>query len=151
MKQTNFIKSLHFGTKHGIWKHLAHDKVPNNIVRYFIYAIDDPCPTLYVGYTTNLVARFANHKSTANSRKSNATGLAKHFKDGCPSDTGDKRKHILNITILDCYDTTEEKLVRASHKNKYCDCTECAIAKTLEQKWISRLGSMFGASGLNEQ
>ena len=90
-------------------------------------------------------------EASKTSRKSNATGLAKHFKDGCPSDTGDKRKHILNITILDCYDTTEDKLVRASHKNKYCDCTECAIAKTLEQKWISRVGSMFGASGLNEQ
>ena len=23
MKETNFIKSLHYGTKHGIWKHLA--------------------------------------------------------------------------------------------------------------------------------
>ena len=96
------------------------------------------------------MARFANHKSTANSKKSNSTGLAKHFKEGCPSDTGDRSKQILNITILDCYDTTNEKLVRASHKNKYCECKEWSIAKNLEQKWISRIGSMFGASGLNE-
>ena len=149
MKETNFVKSLHFVTKHGIWKHLAHYKVPNNIVRYFIYAIEDPCPTLYVGYTTNLTTRFANHKSTANSRKSNSTGLAKHFKDGCASDNGDKNKSILNVTILDCYDTTREKLRRAKHKDRYCECSECEIAKRLEHRWIARLGSMFGASGLN--
>ena len=69
MKETNFITSLHFGTKHGIWKHLAHDKIPIGIVRYFIYAIDEPCPKMYVGYTNNLTARFANHKSSCNSKK----------------------------------------------------------------------------------
>ena len=151
MKERNVIQSFQFGTKHEIWKHLAHDKVPNNVMRYWIYAIDDPCPTLYVVYTTNLVARFSTHKNTANSKKSNATGLAKHFKNGCPSDDGDKRKSILNVTIVDCYDTTLEKLRIAGHKSKYCDCSECGVAKRLENKWISRLGTMFGETGLNKE
>ena len=150
MKETNFVRSLHFGTKHGIWKHLSHDRVPVNTLRYWIYTIHDPCPKFYVGYTTNLITRFANHKSTANSRKSNSTGLAKHFKEGCSSDNGDKKKLILNVTILDCYDTTEQKLIRAGHRAKYCDCSECEMAKKLENRWIARLGSMFGTTGLNE-
>ena len=149
MKETNFIKSFHFNTKHGIWKHLAHDKVPRNIVRFWVYAIADPCPKLYVGYTTNILTRFANHKSTANSRSSNSTGLATHFKDGCPNDDGDKKKMMLTVTLLDCYDSTKEKLQIAGHKSKYCNCSECAIAKRLESKWISRLGSMVGSTGLN--
>ena len=151
MKETNFVTSFQFGTKHGIWKHLAHDKVPNNVVRYWIYAIDDPCPKLYVGYSTNVTARFSTHKSTANSRNSNSTGLAKHFKDGCPNDDFDRKKMMLNVTILDCFDTTEAKLRTAGHKGGYCNCSECGFAKRLEDKWIARLGSMFGESGLNSK
>ena len=105
----------------------------------------------HIGYTTNLTARFANHKSTANSKKSNSTGLAKHFKEGCSSDNGDKKKSILNVTILDCYDTTQEKLRRAKHKSKYCECSECQIALKLESRWVARLGSMFGSTGLNSR
>ena len=149
MKETNFITSLHFGTKHGIWKHLRHDNVPNGIVRYFIYAIDEPCPKMYVGYTTNLNTRFANHKSSCNSKKSNATGLATHFKEGCPSDDGDRKKRILNLTILDSFDSTPEKLRQAGHKNRYCECRECIRAKKLEDIWIARLGTMHGDTGLN--
>ena len=151
MKETNFVKSFHFGTKHGIWKHLAHDKIPNNVVRYWIYAIDDPCPQLYVGYNTNILGRFATHKNTANSKNSNTTGLAKHFQEGCPNDNNDKRKMMLNITLLDCYDTTREKLRNARHKSKYCDCSECRAARRIEDKWVARLGSMFGNSGLNSK
>ena len=151
MKETNFVKSFHFGTKHGIWKHLAHDKIPNNVVRYWIYAIDDPCPKLYVGYTTNILGRFATHKNTANSKNSNTTGLAKHFQQGCPNDDNDKRKFMLNITLLDCYDTTREKLRNAGHKSRYCDCSECRMARRIEDKWVARLGTMFGSSGLNSK
>ena len=129
----------------------VYNQIPSNIVRFWIYAIDDPCPKLYIGYTTNITARFANHKSTANSKTSNSTGLAKHFKEGCSSDDGDKKKDILNLTLLDCYDTTREKLRNAGHKTKYCNCSECEFAKRLEEKWIARLGSLFGATGLNSR
>ena len=106
-------------------------------------------PKTIIGYTTNILTRFANHKSTANSKNSNSTGLATHFKVGCPNDDGDKKKMILNVTLLDCYDTTREKLRISGHKSKYCKCSECDIAKRLESKWILRLGSMFGSTGLN--
>ena len=56
---------------------------------------------------------------------------------------------MLNVTILDCFDTTEEKLKTAGHKGRYCNCSQCCFAKRLEDKWIARLGSMFGDSGLN--
>ena len=98
-----------------------------------------------------MVGRFATHKNTANSKNSNSTGLAKHFMEGCPNDDGDKSKKMLNITILDCYDTTREKLRRAGHKSRYCDCSECRVAKRIENKWIGRLGSTHGDTGLNEQ
>ena len=104
---------------------------------------------MYVGYTTNLNTRFANHKSSCNSKKSNATGLSTHFKEGCPSDDGDRKKLILNLTILDSFDSTPEKLRQAGHKNRYCECRECLRAKKLEDIWIARLGTMHGATGLN--
>ena len=75
--------------------------------------------------------------------------MATHFKDGCPSDDGDRRKLILNCTILDAYDSTIEKQQAAGHKSQYCKCSECCHAKRLEDKWIARLGTMFGDTGLN--
>ena len=93
--------------------------------------------------------RFANHKSSCNSKNSNSTGLSTHFKEGCPSDIGDKRKLILNFTILDAYDTTVDKLRLAGHKNKYCKCSECTYAKRIEDRWIARLGTAFGNTALN--
>ena len=58
---------------------------------------------------------------------------------------------ILNVTILDCYDTTREKLRNAGHKTRYCDCSECGAAKRIESRWISRLGTVFGDTGLNSK
>ena len=69
--------------------------------------------------------------------------------DGCPSDNGDKKKEILNLTILDCVDTTPEKLIQSGHKSKYCECRECLRAKKCEDIWIARLGTMSGTTGLN--
>ena len=48
--------------------------------------------------------------ATCNSQKSKSSGLAKHFMDGCPFDIG-KEKTTLVISLIDFYDTTEEKLV----------------------------------------
>ena len=118
-------------------------------MRYWIYSIDEPCPKRYVGYTTYLKGRFSTHKSNCNTKNSNTTGLATHFKEGCPSDDGDRRKLILNFTILDAFDTTLEKQRQAGHTSQYCKCSECSRAKRLEDKWIARLGSMSGDSGLN--
>ena len=58
---------------------------------------------------------------------------------------------MLNITLLDCFDTTREKLRNAGHKSQYCDCSECKGARRIEDKWVARLGTMFGTSGLNSK
>ena len=58
---------------------------------------------------------------------------------------------MLNFTILDCYDSTAEKQQRAGHQSKYCKCSECSFAKRIEDKWIARLGTMFGDTGLNSK
>ena len=55
------------------------------------------------------------YKSTCNSKKSHSTGLSKHFKDGCPFDPG-KEKETLVVTLIDFYDTKEEKLLAAKHE-----------------------------------
>ena len=80
-----------------------------------------------------------------------STGLSKHFTngDGCPFDRG-KMKETLNITLIDFYDTTEEKLLKAKHdKGAKCRCQECSNLKDLEDKQILKLGTFYGSSGLN--
>ena len=71
--------------------------------------------------------------------------------EGCSSDNGDKKKYILNITILDCYDTTQQKLKREKHNAKYGECPECKIAMKLVSHWIAQLDSMLGSTGLNSR
>ena len=70
---------------------------------------------------------------------------------GCPNDTG-KEKETLNFTLIDYLDTTEEKLQRANHiPGPKCRCNECEKLKTLEDRWILRIGSFYGSSGLNNR
>ena len=76
------------------------------------------------------------------------TELYQHFRDGCPNDDG-RNKNIIRISLLDFMDTTSEKLLMASHKKGNCKCLECDKLRRLENKWILRLGTFHGESGLN--
>ena len=93
--------------------------------------------------------RWANYKSTCNKENSKSTGLAKHFMDGCPFDKG-KEKPTLRYTLIDYYDTTNEKLRLYGHvPGPKCRCNECDHLKSIEDRWIMRIGSLYGISGLN--
>ena len=87
-------------------------------------------------------------QTTCNSENSNSTGLSKHFKLGCPNDTG-RVKSTLDFTLIDFYDTTEEKLRNAGHvPGPKCRCLECEKLKIIEDKWILKLGTFY-EDGLN--
>ena len=123
---------------------MAIDYCPEGKVRWFIYVIQDiPCSKIYTGSTQNPVSCFSNHKSTRNNpekQKHGGTGLCRHFKSVCPNDSG-KDKRNLNITLIDFYDTTEEKLLRAGHvPGPKCRCKECQNLKDLKDFHILRLG-----------
>ena len=125
--------------------------MPHGIKRWFIYCIEDiPCHKQIVGSTTNPVSRWSTHKSTCNSKKSNSTGLSKHFKEGCPHDIG-TQKSTLDFTLIDFFDTTEEKLREAEHQpGPKCRCSECEKLKLIEDKWILKLGTFYD-DGLNSR
>ena len=53
--------------------------------------------------------------------------------------------------LIDFMDTTPQKLREAGHKKGNCVCSECDRLRKLENKWILRLGTFFGDSGLNER
>ena len=104
-----------------------------------------------MGSTQDPVKRWSNYKTTCNSETSKSTGLANHFKDGCPFDKG-REKTTLAFTLIDYYDTTKEKLQRANHvPGPYCQCKECGHLKNLEDRWILKMGSFYGSSGLNSR
>ena len=131
---------------------MAHDKAPIGKVRWFIYSICDlPCNKIIVGSTQDPKLRWANYKSTCNLKKSNATGLCKHFKDGCPNDTG-VDKSTLDFTLINFFDTTREQLIKEKHvSGAKCKCSECEKLKELENSWILKVGSFYGSSGLSSR
>ena len=152
MEEKDFIKSYYYITKFRIHGHLRHDFSPEGKIRWFIYCVEDvPCKKHIVGSTQDPIKRWANYKSTCNSETSKSTGLASHFRDGCPFDVG-KEKRTLDFTLIDYYDTTQEKLQRANHvPGPYCQCKECNHLKDLEDRWILKMGSFYGSSGLNSR
>ena len=79
-----------------------------------------------------------------------ATGLYKHFRDGCPNDTG-MDKQTIRISLIDFMDTTPTKLREAGHRKGNCSCQECDKLRKLELKWILMLGTLCGGSGLNKR
>ena len=106
---------------------------------------------MIVGSTQDPKSRWANYKSCCNRRTSNSTGLSKHFMLGCPNDSGPE-KETLNFTLIDYLDTTTEKLQNANHvPGPKCRCLECQKLKTLEDRWILKLGSFYGSTGLNNR
>ena len=147
-----YIESIYYKTKFKIHGHLRHDYSPEDKIRWFIYGIlDQPCQKIIIGSTQNPLERWRNYKSTCNKQNSNSTGLAKHFMHGCPFDQG-KEKNTLNYTLIDFFDTSQEKLMKASHiPGPRCRCRECELLKDLENQWIMKIGSLYGVSGLNER
>ena len=65
-----------------------------------------------------------------------------------------RTKSTLDFTLLDFYDTTQEKLVNARHEpGPKCRCKECERLKSLEDSWIVKLGTFQenGPHGLNSR
>ena len=151
MKEKEYVESFHFDIPSKIHGHLAHDKMPEGMLRWFIYSIEDiPCHLKTVGSTTDPPSRWRTHKSTCNSQNSNSTGLSKHFKTGCPNDTG-RSKNTLDFTLLDYHDTTQAILNLANHEpGPKCRCSECGKLKSKEDEWILKLGTFY-ENGLNSR
>ena len=79
------------------------------------------------------------------------TGLEKHFKKGCSQYKGPALEHV-RISLLEHFDTSEEKLRASSHlAGPGCRCSECNGLKRMEDKWITRMGSYHSETGLNER
>ena len=152
MVEKSIINSIYFNKDLKIHGHLAHDHMPTGKIRWFVYGIKDvPCEKIIIGSTQDPKARWANYKSSCNNQKSNGTGLCKHFMEGCPNDSG-QGKTTLDFTLVDYLDTTEEKLVKANHvSGPKCRCMECQKLKDIEDKWILKVGSFYGKSGLNNR
>ena len=69
---------------------------------------------------------------------------------GCPHDMG-RDKSTLDFTLLDYFDTTEEKLRHFEHlPGPKCRCSECEKLKLLEDRWILKLGTFY-VHGLNSR
>jgi hypothetical protein len=112
---------------------------------------DLACRLQYLGSTIDICSRWSSTKSACNKGDSNSTGLYKHSMEGCPNDTGAEKAHI-RLTLLDYLDTSVEKLQAAEHRiGPQCQCTECGKLLKTENKWILRLGTFYGSSGLNSR
>ena len=150
-RETDCVQSMYNGHKFAIHGHLVHlpaGQKPK--LRWFVYLLEDmACKLQYVGSTTDVCSRWSSTKSACNKQNSNSTGLYKHFMEGCPHDTGVGKGHV-RLTLLDYLDTTEERLRLAEHQpGPQCKCEECRKLLKTENKWILRLGTFHGTSGLN--
>ena len=152
MVETSTIYSPYFRRKfaiHGRNVHLPASQ--KNKLRWFVYCIEDTfCNLIYVGSTTDICKRWASTKKACIDCDSVNTGLYKHFKNGCPAgNRGGELEH-LRWTIIDFMETTTDRLSVAGHlAGPRCRCVECQKLKEIEDKWICRLGSFYGDSGLN--
>ena len=151
MVERSFVQSEYYqGRKFAIHGRNIHLKASESKpLRWFVYLEEDvPCRKQYIGSTNSVTSRWANTKSRCNARDSDMTGLYEHFRDGCPHDDGRKKMNI-RISLVDFIDTSIEKLNRANHKKGNCKCSECDRLRRAENKWIMRLGTFYGDSGLN--
>ena len=152
MVETSTIHSNYFNRRfaiHGRNIHLPASQKKKN--RWFVYVCQDTaCGLIYVGSTTDVCGRWAKTKKACLDRNSNNTGLYKHFMDGCAGDTGSGDLKHLTWTLVAHMDTSDERLADAGHVGgAKCRCSECEKLKEIEDKWICRLGSFYGDSGLN--
>ena len=153
MVERSYVQSeFHQGRKFAIHGRNTHLKATETKpLRWFVYLEEDvPCRKQYVGSTISVTSRWANTKSRCNAKDSDLTGLYEHFKKGCPNDDG-RNKNNIRISLIDFMDTTVEKLLRAKHKKGNCKCLECDRLRRIENKWIMRLGTFHGESGLNNR
>ena len=89
----------------------------------------------------------AQKKACLDKNKNN-TGMYKHFMDGCRADDGTLNQ--LRLTLVDFMDTSAQQLAGAGHVGgPRCRCSECTKLKSIKDKWICRLGTFYGAHGLN--
>ena len=146
---TSTIFSFHFQKNfaiHGRNIHLLASQ--KNKYQWFVYTIvDEFCELIYVGSTTDVCARWSQTKKACLDRNNSNTGLYKHFQDGCPG-YNTALCH-LRWTLVDSITTSEEELRGAGHQGgAKCRCNICNKLKTVEDKWICRLGSFYN-HGLN--
>ena len=149
MKETSTVHSFYFNRNfaiHGRNIHLPASQ--KNKFQWFVYAvIDEHCQLMYVGSTTDVCARWSQTKKACLDRDNSNTGLYKHFKDGCPG-YNSSLSH-LNWILVDSVTTSEEELREAGHQGgAKCRCKICEKLKSVEDKWICRLGTFY-AHGLN--
>ena len=129
MIERNFIFSPFYAKKFKIHGHLAHDHAPNGKIRWFIYKIHDIfCNKIIIGSTQNPKERWANYKSCCNRKKSNGTGLCKHFMDGCPNDTGPKKKQFIGPALLICTPVPPLVVHKSGHLCRWYDVPKSVSA-----------------------
>ena len=112
MVQRSFVQSQYFnGRKFAIHGRNIHSKATDSSpMKWFVYLEEDlPCHLQYVGSTVSMTSRWANTKQRCNKRDSDSTGLYKHFRDGCPHDTG-PNKQMFRFSLIDFMYTTAMKL-----------------------------------------
>ena len=151
MVESRDVLSQHFKIKHAISGHNVHLQATEKPkLKWFVYLEEDiPCSLQYVGSTTSMTHRWANTKKKCNDRSSVGTGLEAHFKSGCPCDTGAEKSQI-RITLLEHMTMTHEELLQQKHRDSPgCRCNLCGRLKSLEDKWICRIGTMHKPHGLN--
>ena len=124
----NCIKSRYDGVVHKIYKHL--DCTTPNLV----YHIKCVCavggqPSCYVGSTTDMKARWSQHKSDIRHGHWTACGLTKHFGQHHRNDM-EASIAKLEVTLLDC-------------------CEDEKDLKRKEDRWMCDLGTLFIGGGLN--
>ena len=132
-----YVKSKYFNTKIRIHGHLAHDIIPLNMHRWFIYSItDEKCGRTYIGSTTDPLKRWRNHKSCCNNGPCTSSGLSKHFTFKWPREGKRNFKHI--GWLYGCFTW------RSGESGTKCRCSECNRLKDLEDKFILRMGTFYG-------
>ena len=155
MLERTQVKSSHFGVKHAIAGHNIHPPATQpDKLRWFVYMEECVHPEgvfQYIGSTTSMTERWANTKSRINGNKKPGTGLETHYKEGCSQNLGPDLASV-RVTLLEHMDTNHGRLASAEHQaGPGCRCTECGKLKSLEDKWICRMGTYHGVFGLNER
>ena len=154
MVETRSIFSSHFQRRHAVAGKNVHLKATEKVkLRWFVYLQECIHPDgvfQYIGSTSSVTERWANTKSKCLTGNTEGSGIEKHFKLGCTA----KMNDLANVrnTLLEHFDTTKEKLKSANHKpGPGCRCSECNQLKNIEDKWIFRMGTMYGKFGLNNR
>ena len=77
------------------------------------------------------------YSSNSNSSSSSNIYIVQTYDSGSDKTT-------LDLTLVDYYDTTEERLRLANHiPGPKCRCLECEKLKNIEDFWIMKLGTFY--------